>query len=277
MHEVQIEPMSLERLASILSAERQAGLAESAGRARTLLRELTIWHVNSTASGGGVAEMLQALLAYTRGAGVQTRWLVVEGSRDFFAVTKRLHNLLHGSVGDGGATGSAERVVYERVLASQLEELRALVRPGDVVILHDPQTAGLVPGLRDHGAHVVWRCHVGRDTSNEATDRAWSFLRPYLTTAEATIFTRRAYAPAWIGRDRLWGKILVSGSQEISPMSLSMNLVELEQRHQALENEISEALMHPSSDGLLIAELKRRKLLLKDEIARLRQDGDSVH
>ncbi len=60
-------------------------------------------------------------------------------------------------------------------------------------------------------------------------------------------------------------------------MSVSMNLVELEQRHRALENEISEALMHPSSDGLMIAELKRRKLQLKDEIARLRQDGASVH
>ena len=61
-------------------------------------------------------------------------------------------------------------------------------------------------------------------------------------------------------------------------MSVSMNLVELEQRHQALENEISEALMHPSSDGLLIAELKRRKLQLKDEIARLRhQDSTSIH
>jgi hypothetical protein len=57
-----------------------------------------------------------------------------------------------------------------------------------------------------------------------------------------------------------------------------MNLAELEQRHRALENEISEALMHPSSDGLLIAELKRRKLQLKDEIARLRhEDGASVH
>jgi len=61
-------------------------------------------------------------------------------------------------------------------------------------------------------------------------------------------------------------------------MSVSMNLVELEQRHRALENEISEALMHPSTDGLLIAELKRRKLQLKDEIARLRhEEGGSLH
>jgi trehalose synthase len=148
--------------------------------------------------------MLQALLAYTRGAGVDTRWLVVEGSHDFFVLTKRIHNLLHGSPGDGGPTGPADATVYEQVLAGQLEQLRALVPPGDIVILHDPQTAGLVPGLRDHGAHVVWRCHVGRDTDNEATDRAWSFLRPYLADVEATIFTRRAYAPAWIDQDRVW-------------------------------------------------------------------------
>jgi hypothetical protein len=61
-------------------------------------------------------------------------------------------------------------------------------------------------------------------------------------------------------------------------MSLSTDLAELEQRHRALENQISEALTHPSSDGLLIAELKRRKLQLKDEIARLRHsDGASIH
>jgi hypothetical protein len=61
-------------------------------------------------------------------------------------------------------------------------------------------------------------------------------------------------------------------------MSLSTNLVELEQRHRALESQISEALMHPSSDALLIAELKRRKLQLKDEIARLRdRNGASIH
>jgi hypothetical protein len=60
-------------------------------------------------------------------------------------------------------------------------------------------------------------------------------------------------------------------------MSISPNLEDLQQRHQALEHEISEALMHPSSDALLIAELKRRKLLLKDEMTRLRDDGTSIH
>ena len=204
MREVEIEPMALERLASVLSPGRSTALAEAAVRARELLAGRTVWNVNSTASGGGVAEMLQALLAYSLGAGVQTRWLVLDGNPDFFALTKRLHNLLHGSLGDGGPTGPAERDVYESVLNAQLEEVRERVAPGDIVLLHDPQPAGLAPGLSVHGAHVVWRCHIGRDTSNEATDRAWAFLRPYLELAETTIFTRRAYVPAWIDPKRLW-------------------------------------------------------------------------
>jgi trehalose synthase len=204
MREVQVDPMSMERLASVLAPGRSAVLAEAAEHGRDLLAGRTVWNVNSTASGGGVAEMLQALLAYSRGAGVDTRWLVLEAGPDFFALTKRVHNLLHGALGDGGPTGPEEAAVYQAVMDDQLQELVELVAPGDIVILHDPQTAGLAAGLREHGAHVVWRCHVGRDTTNDATDRAWAFLRPYVEAADATIFTRRAYVPAWTDADRVW-------------------------------------------------------------------------
>ena len=60
-------------------------------------------------------------------------------------------------------------------------------------------------------------------------------------------------------------------------MSIQAHLAELEKRHRALEQELEDALAHPSSDDLTIAELKRRKLQVKDEIARLRHDADSVH
>jgi trehalose synthase len=73
-----------------------------------------------------------------------------------------------------------------------------------VVLLHDPQTAGLVPSIRAAGAHVAWRCHVGRDTTNEMTDAAWNFLRPYIEQADALIFTRAAYVPDWVDRDTTW-------------------------------------------------------------------------
>ena len=69
------------------------------------------------------------------------------------------------------------------------------------MLLHDPQTAGLVDGLRRPGARVVWRCHVGRDTANDQTDEAWAFLRPYLEHADAFVFSRREYAPGWVDRD----------------------------------------------------------------------------
>jgi trehalose synthase len=72
------------------------------------------------------------------------------------------------------------------------------------VLLHDPQTAGLVAGLRASGVHVVWRCHVGRDTQNEQSLRAWEFLRPYLDQAEGHVFSRQAYVPEWLDRDRVW-------------------------------------------------------------------------
>lgn len=204
MREVRIQPMSLDRLSSVLLPGREAALAGAAARGRDLLAGRSVWNINSTASGGGVAEMLQALLAYSRGAGVDARWLVVEGDPEFFAVTKRLHNLLHGSPGDGGPTGDTEAATYERVLHGQLEELTSLVAPGDIVLLHDPQTAGLAPWLRDHGAHVVWRCHIGSDTSDESTVRAWRFLEPYLSAPEALIFSRSAYVPAFVEQDRVW-------------------------------------------------------------------------
>src|SRR5437763_8915646 len=111
------------------------------------MRGRTVLNVNSTATGGGVAEMLQTLLAYGRGAGLDIRWLVIQGDPAFFAITKRIHNGLYGSPGDGGELGRTERRHYEQVLRENSEELLALVRPGDVVLVHDPQPAGLAAAL----------------------------------------------------------------------------------------------------------------------------------
>jgi trehalose synthase len=76
----------------------------------------------------------------------------------------------------------------------------AKVAPGDVVVLHDPQTAGLVPAMREAGAHVVWRCHIGIDTANDTARLAWRFLLPYVTPADAYVFSRASFA--WEGLDR---------------------------------------------------------------------------
>lgn len=202
MREVRIDPVALERLAQLLEPERAVRLQSNVVLARSILDGRVVWNVNSTASGGGVAEMLTTLLAYTRGAGVDTKWLVLDGNPRFFRITKRLHNFLHGAPGDGGPLGDAERHEYESVLAGNLDNMRSRVRPGDIWLLHDPQTAGLAEGLRAAGAHVVWRCHIGRDTPTELTDIGWNFLEPYVREAEATIFSRGAYVPRQLDRRR---------------------------------------------------------------------------
>jgi trehalose synthase len=204
MREVQIDAIPIDRLAALLEPERAERLSMYAGRARELLDGRVVWNVNATATGGGVAEMLQALLAYARGVDVDARWLVIDGSPDFFRLTKRIHNLLHGSPGDGSALADAERALYESVLADNVAALRDKVRPGDVVLLHDPQTAGLATAVREAGAAVVWRCHVGRDTPTDVTDIGWAFLRPYVDQADAVIFSRPVYVPDWIDDDKAW-------------------------------------------------------------------------
>jgi trehalose synthase len=198
-----IDPLPPERFRELLG-DRYAPVAEAIARAPIVFRGRAIWHVNSTARGGGVVELLQSLLAYTRGAGVDARWMVIAGTPRFFLVTKRIHNNLHGSEGDGGPLGDEERDVYEATLTANAPGLVDTMRPGDIVFLHDPQTAGLIEAVRDTGATVVWRCHVGVDRPNEVARRAWDFMRPYVAPADAYVFSRAEFA--WEGLDpaRTW-------------------------------------------------------------------------
>ncbi|HZP28775.1 MAG TPA: glycosyltransferase [Acidimicrobiia bacterium] len=203
LQEVFVRALAPERLTALIGPERAHRFLATAAATEAGLAGRLVLNVNSTAVGGGVAEMLQTLLAYARGVGVDTRWVVVEGNPEFFGITKRVHNGLYGMPGDGGPLGADERRVYEATLHSNAAELRALVRPGDFVLLHDPQTAGLAPGLRRAGVTVVWRCHVGIDRPNGHAERAWDFLRRYLEDVDAYVFSCEQFAPPWIDRSRL--------------------------------------------------------------------------
>jgi trehalose synthase len=199
MFEVEISSMSPERFSSVLPPERFSVFERGMEEGRRLLAGRVVWNVNSTARGGGVAELLASLVAYARGAGVDTRWVVIEGTPEFFALTKRIHNRLHGAVGDGGALDDQAQDVYERVLAENRPQLVERVRPGDVVIVHDPQPAGLIGALREAGAAVIWRCHVGIDHPNDLAREAWRFLYPYVSQADAFVFSRESFV--WEGLD----------------------------------------------------------------------------
>ena len=194
LQKVEISPLSPERFREVMQEEGYRVFGEAIDQAKEFLADRTVWNVNSTARGGGVAEMLASLLAYALGAGVDARWMVISGNPDFFKVTKRIHNNLHGAPGDGGPLDSAEHEIYENNLQENADELAGLVSERDIVILHDPQTAGLVEKVRSTGAKVIWRCHVGLDTPNDVARTAWDFLRPYVSSADAYVFSRKAFA-----------------------------------------------------------------------------------
>ena len=224
--EVSVEPVPLHRLEPLLTPERIERLETYVAAARELLEGRVVWNVNSTARGGGVAEMLRTLVAYAAGTGVDIRWLVVGGDPEFFAVTKRIHNRLHGVPGDAGRLDAAARATYDATLARQREEVVARVQPGDVVLLHDPQTAGLARALRERGALVVWRCHVGLDEHNEWTREAWGFLRELVEPAQACIFSRESFAPDWV--DRRWLRVIPPSLDPFSPKNADLDAGEVE-------------------------------------------------
>lgn len=205
MHEVPLTTRSPLDLTGIVAPDRLSRLLDVvAPGMRERLDGAGLVQVNSTATGGGVAEMLQVLLPLARGAGIDARWLVLDGEPEFYAITKRLHHRLHGSAGDGGPLGAAEHAVMERVAAANAGPLLDAATSGVPLVLHDPQPAPLAAALVGAGVPVVWRCHVGVDFRNEHTEQAWEFLRPYLeATASRFVFTREQYAPDWVPRERL--------------------------------------------------------------------------
>lgn len=193
--EVNVPSLSLERLRGVIDAEAWEHLEQGLVRAVELLQGRQVWMVNTTSSGGGVAEMLWSWVGLAQGLDIGMRWLTIDGSPEFFTLTKRLHNYLHGELGDGGALGAEERELYERVSAESAESVLAQLGPEDVVWMHDPQTAGLIPPVAESGRTVVWRCHIGADERNHLTAAAWELLAPYVTKADAVVFSRQAFVP----------------------------------------------------------------------------------
>jgi trehalose synthase len=219
---VDVAPHPPERFESVLEPEPFQKLADGIRTARELLGEHTVWNVSSTAKGGGVVELLLPLIGYAKGAGVDARWAVIQGNPEFFAVTKRIHNHLHGFEGDGGELGDAARKTYEDALERNARELVELVDEDDIVLLHDPQTAGLIGPLKRTGAKVIWRCHIGVDEPGDLARGAWAFLRADVEQADAYVFSREAFV--WEALDEARVRIIAPSidafnakNQELAP------------------------------------------------------------
>jgi trehalose synthase len=200
---VDISAVRPDHFADVLSPAMLADFRTGVEQAREILGARVVWNVNSTARGGGVVELLRPLVGYARGVGVDARWAVIQGDAPFFEVTKRIHNRLHGAAGDGRPLDEAARRAYEAPLGAAAEELARLLRPDDVVILHDPQTAGMAQAVRDAGAKVVWRCHVGLDVPNEHARDAWAFLHSYVEHVDGYVFSRHAFVWEGLAQERI--------------------------------------------------------------------------
>jgi trehalose synthase len=193
------EGMKLEDYAAIAhltGAVRR--LEEEGASAVRALRGRTVWMMNSTAQGGGVAEMLPTMICLLRELGVDVRWVVMETSEPaFFSLTKRIHNLIHGA-GEPELT-AADQEVYQAVSRANADALRTMVRPDDVLVIHDPQPMGTGAMLKaELGLPTVWRCHIGLDERNAATQAAWDFLQPFSGAYDRAVFTAPEYVPDYL-------------------------------------------------------------------------------
>jgi trehalose synthase len=197
MTEVPVTAQRLDRFGTVVEPRHVEHTFTVASSMQERLAGRVVWNVNSTAVGGGVAELLQSLVPYARGLGIDARWAVIQGTPEFFHITKRLHHALHGELGDGLPLDETARSTYEAVMHANAAEFAAAVRPRDLVLLHDPQTAGLAPHMIDAGALVIWRCHIGHDGQSEEGERGWAFLEPYLRDVPSFVFSRQAYVPRY--------------------------------------------------------------------------------
>jgi hypothetical protein len=216
-----LETRHFEDLGDYLFAPMIERLSVAQQHAGELLGGRTVWMVNSTALGGGVAQLLRTLLPYWRGSGVDVRWMVLRGSVEFFRVTKRFHNHLQGQPGDGDVLGIDALATLDRAAHDHARVLASLLAPGDVVVLNDPQTAAMSVPLERAGANVIWCCHVGIDNDNEFSESAWRCLRPRLAGARCFVFSRYTSLPEWLGGAET--SILTPGIDPASTKNLPMS------------------------------------------------------
>ena len=203
MRSIDVAPLPLSDLESHLDEVAIRRLHDGVAAAHGLLDGRTVWTVTpSAAAEAGPAQTVAPLVGYARGLGIDARWLTLDAPAEFLAVTARLNAALHGSHGDGGKLADTQRDLYEHVLASNAENVVEDVREGDVVILHDPATAGLARAFSQAGATVIWRCHVGATDAGEEGQRAWAFLDRYLEDADLLVASRAEYLPPYAEEER---------------------------------------------------------------------------
>ena len=172
-------------LESYLTLLGSAEINELRALAGALKPPAEVLMVNSTAVGGGVAEILDRLVPLARELGVSIRWEVITGGTEFFEITKAIHNALHGGPFELGPEA------FDVFLACNEKNRSRLNLDSPFVIIHDPQPLPLIAGRRRGDAPWVWRCHIDLSHPNP---QVWRFLKPYVERYDGAVFSSPAFA-----------------------------------------------------------------------------------
>jgi len=167
------------------------------------LSGVTVQNINSTAVGGGVAEILMRLVPLLQELGVNALWDVIKGGERFFEVTKKMHNALHGQVVE------FSREEIDLFLETNEANGREMNLHGDIIFVHDPQPCALIRKKADIGRKWIWRCHIDFSRPDPFT---WDFLKGYIEQYDTSIFSAPSFA-----RQLSIPQVLISPS--IDPLS----------------------------------------------------------
>jgi trehalose synthase len=187
LHKVSVHKSSCAPFTNVASYRPIVGdeIIDEIERLAQELKGIRICHINSTGFSGGVAELLSRSIPLTNALGIHTDWRVIDGTPEFFTVTKTIHNALQGAAHELSET---ERAIYLQVNREGAKLLDATTY--DVIFVHDPQPAALHEAARPGGARWIWRCHIDTSRPNRTVAE---FLLPYLDGYDAAVFTMKEF------------------------------------------------------------------------------------
>jgi trehalose synthase len=210
MHKVEVTPRTVEEFRGIVPPATLEQLRHAANG----LRGLRVLHVNSTANGGGVSEILRSTVPLLRDLGIDCEWRVISAVPEFFEITKLIHNGLQGA--------NVELTAHQQRLWTEYQALNAreIGGPWDLVFVHDPQPLGLAAEAGPSSpARWIWRLHI--DSSNLAP-AVWAVLQPWTDPYDAFVLSLAQFAPSDLAADRV--RIIAPAIDPLLPKNRPMPL-----------------------------------------------------
>ena len=193
--EIKVGEKPLSKYEKFIKADLRKKILAESGK----LNGVSVVHINSTACGGGVAELLQSQIPLERGLGLDSHWVVINGDKEdmFFTITKKIHNLLQG---EKGTLTENEKKLYLRHNKRAFPELKKILKKikPDIVVIHDPQPLPLVDAI-PRGIEVAFRLHIDISAPNT---RVLNFIKPFIMKFNRLVVSNSLYRPDWFPAEK---------------------------------------------------------------------------